>query len=164
MTETTKHRQAFERYWRLGGGRTIERLHDELPNTPSLRTLYEWSRRYRWQQRIADIEAAARRVGDEARVEAVREMEERHIKEALLLQQKGTAWLSGLEAGDVTADAAVRALVEGVRLERLLRGEPTARTEIETNTGMEGLSDEQLSYLTGLAERALAGETEAQPG
>ena len=30
MTESTKHRRAFDRYWRLGEHRSLERLHAAL--------------------------------------------------------------------------------------------------------------------------------------
>ena len=49
-------------------------------------------------------------------------MAERHAKEGLLLQQKGAQWLAALTADQVTAPAAIRAITEGVRLEREARG------------------------------------------
>ena len=57
MTETTRQREAFNLYWELGGERSIERLHAELRRSgraPDLRTLYRWSSRFRWQQRLQD--------------------------------------------------------------------------------------------------------------
>ena len=42
MAESTKHRHAFERYWRLGPERSIEALHAAMRaegKAPSLRTL-----------------------------------------------------------------------------------------------------------------------------
>ena len=130
MPESAKHRRAFDAYWQLGSDRTIEQLETVLANagkSPSLRTLFEWSRRYRWQERLARVEEEAKRSEDEVRVQVVREMYERQAKEALLLQQRGTEWLAGMTEERVTADAAIRALVEGARLERLARGEPTER-------------------------------------
>ena len=64
MAETTRHREAFDAYWRLGGERSIERLHAVLGargKAPTDRTLYEWSRRFRWQDRIARLEREAKR-------------------------------------------------------------------------------------------------------
>ena len=49
VTETTRQREAFDLYWVLGAGRSIERLRDALKQqgkAPGLRTLYEWSRRH----------------------------------------------------------------------------------------------------------------------
>lgn len=170
MAESTKHRLALERYWRMRGSRSLERLHAELEaagGAPTMRTLYEWSRRFHWQDRIAGLEREAKRADDQARVSAMKEMYDRQGKEALLLQQKGAEWLATMAAGDATPEAAIRAVVEGARLERLARGEPTDRKEvqgeIEINTRLTGISDEELDYLIEYTRRALAGEGEAEP-
>ena len=165
MPETTRHRQAFETYWRLGSERSIERLHAALTaagKAPTVRTLYEWSRRYRWQHRIAGLERQARRAEDEARVKALVEMHERQAKEGLLLQQRGTQWLAAMEGDDATADAAIRAITEGARLERVARGEPTDRQEVqhvEGNERLAALTEEEIEYLVELAEGDLGGES-----
>ena len=166
MPETTRHRQAFDTYWRLGAGRSIERLQAALTaagKAPTLRTLYEWSTRYRWQYRLADLERKARRAEDEARVKALGDMYERQAKEGLLLQQRGTQWLAAMEGEDATADAAIRSIVEGARLERIARGEPTDRQEIqnvERNERLSELTDEEVDHLLEIAEGALGGEDE----
>ena len=121
MPENARHRQAFDLYWRLGAERSVERLHKALRargKAPSLRTLYDWSRRYRWQEHLARLEEEAKRSEDEARVEALQEMYERQGKEGLLLQQRGAEWLAGMTDEKVTADAAIRAVVEGARTHR----------------------------------------------
>ena len=170
MAESTKHRLAFERYWRMGAGRSIERLHVELQaagDAPTLRTLYEWSRRYHWQDRILELEREAKRAEDEARVSALAEMYQRQAKEALLLQQKGTEWLAAMAPGDATAEGAIRAVVEGARLERLARGEPSDRKEVQgeigVNARLASISDEELDRLIEHAESALGREGEAEP-
>ena len=125
MPESPKHRHAFERYFRLGVKRSIEHLHAALEaegDAPSLRTLYEWSRTYDWQDRLADIEREARAAEREGFVEEIREMDRRHVQEALLLQQKGTEWLTGIDVERVTPATAIRAIEAGVRLERAARG------------------------------------------
>ena len=157
MPESTKHRDAFGAYWRLGQERSIERLHAALKaegNVPSLRTLYEWSSKYRWQDRVADLERRARVAEDEVRLAAIREMQERQAKEGLLLQQRGAQWLAQINDEQASPEAAIRAVVEGAKLERLARGEPTERTEIqnEPDPRLERLSDEELDRLVELAE------------
>jgi hypothetical protein len=163
MRETSRHQRAFDLYWSLGPERTIERLNAALHaigNGPSLRTLFEWSRQYHWQDRLAQLERDARLAADAARLQALREMAERHTKEALLLQQKGAEWISRMDDDHVTADAAIRALVEGVRMERLARGEPTEKHEIngelEIRPQLKEFSDEQLDDLIDLVERGVA--------
>lgn len=168
MPESTRHRRAFERYWRLGSERSIEKLHAAMSSEgsgPSLRTLYEWSRRYRWQDRLADLERQARAAEDEARVAAIREMQERQAKEGLLLQQKGAEWLAQIETEHASPEAAIRAVVEGARLERLARGEATERTEIrdDTDPKLQRLSEKELDRLIELAE-GLRGEDAPRSG
>ena len=68
MPENAKHRHAFDAYWMLGSERTIEQLHAVLRGegrAPSRRTLFEWSRTYRWQERLARIEEEAKRAEDD---------------------------------------------------------------------------------------------------
>ena len=168
MRETTRHRHAFDRYWRLGAERSLARLHAALTadgRAPSLRTLYEWSRRCHWQRRIIDLEREARQAEDAARVAAIREMQERQAREALLLQQRGTEWLAALGPEDGSAEVAIRAITEGAKLERLARGEATERTEPDDPTAarLKEVHDDELDRLIALAESAVdgAGATEA---
>ena len=164
MRETTRHRAAYERYFRLGPRRTIEQLHEAptaADRAPSLRTLYEWSRQFHWQARLDDFERRARQAHDATELEAVREMHERQAKEALLLQQKGAEWLAALEGEAASADTAIRAITEGAKLERLVRGAPTERTATTDPLAarLKGLDDGELDSLLTLAERDLAGES-----
>ena len=168
MRETARHRHAFDRYFRLGSDRTITQLRAALGaegDAPALRTLWEWSRQLQWQQRLVDLERQARDAEDAARVAAIREMHERQAKEGLLLQQKGTAWLTELSAAEASAEAAIRAVTEGAKLERLARGEATERTEHQgpSDPRLEELHDAELDRLIELAERPLAGEESPQP-
>ena len=171
MPESTRQREAFDLYWELGGERSIERLYIELGargEKPTLRTLYEWSRIHHWQDRLADLEREARQAAHEARREAVREMYERQAKEALLLQLKGAAWLASLEAGDASAEAAIRAVVEGARLERVARGEPGERVHQEGEVlygeiDLTNFSHEEFRRLVEVAEQRAAGAGKAEP-
>ena len=157
MAEGTRHRRAFDAYYRLGLGRSLRSLQAALGaeggTSPSLRTLEHWSTRYHWQDRIADLERAARQAEDEARIAAIREMGERHAAEALLLQQKGTEWLLEIDAGDASAEAAIRAIAEGAKLERQARGELPARTENADSPDprLEKFTDEELERLIDAA-------------
>ena len=162
MRETTRHREAYAAYLALGAERSIERLHAELAaagRTPSLRTLYEWSRCFHWQDRLAAFEHRARAAAEEAELGAIREMHARQVTEALLLQQ-GAAWLQGVAADAASPEAAIRAITEGAKLERLVRGVPTERTEAvdATTARVEGLADDELHRLLQLAEGAVGGK------
>ena len=164
MSESTRHRRAFDRYFRLGADRSLTRLHEALAaeggRVPALRTLEEWSRTYHWADRIADVECRAREAEDAARITAIREMQERHTKEGLLLQSRGSQWLAEFDSGDATPDVAIRAIAEGVRIERLARGEATERTERgdAADPRLERISDDDLERLIDAAGLALEGE------
>src|SRR5688572_705879 len=115
MAESTRHRQAFDVYFRMGADRSIERLKARLlelnKKAPSVRTLSEWSSRYQWQPRLARLEHEARIAEDEARLVQVKEMYERHALEGVVLQQKGMEILQAADPQKATAEAGVRAIV-----------------------------------------------------
>jgi hypothetical protein len=170
VPEPARQRHAFEIYWRLGDDRSIERLHEALKEkngrAPSLRTLYGWSASGQWQHRIARLENEARIAEDEARITAIREMAERQARAGLLLQQKGTQWLIQFGDQDATVESAIRAIVEGAKLERLASGEPTNRQEVNNNVDarLTVLSDIQLEDLIDQATRLVDGTGEAPAG
>ena len=166
MTENARHRAAFDRYWRMDADRSIRRLHAAMASAgpaPGLRTLYEWSRRFHWQARIRDLEERAAVEEDAARRAAPREMAARHAKEGLLLQRKGAGWLETVPESRITAEAAIRAVIEGTKLERLARGEPTERVEQQTDVErkMEELDDVELDHLIRLVTKSVAGDRSA---
>lgn len=115
--------------------------------------------------RIADYERKARETEDAARIGAIREMQDRHAKEGVLLQQLGARVLSEIDHGNVTAEAAIRAITEGARLERLARGEATERTETKeaADPRLEVLTDEQLERAIEFAAGTVHGAEPAQP-
>jgi hypothetical protein len=171
MPENTRTRKAFDIYWDLGASRSIERLHAVMAaqgRAPSVRTLYSWSSDLHWQNRIARLEEDAKRAEDEVRIKALREMADRHIKEALVLQQKGTEWIVARGIDEATAGAAIRAIVQGSRMERLARGEPTERKEIsgelQINTRLSALSDDELDRLIEYAQRTVDRGVAQEPG
>jgi hypothetical protein len=170
MQETTRHREAFNAYWSMGAERSIEKLHATWKGrarAPSLRTLYEWSRALHWQDRILEMERAAREQDRLAHVEALHEMNERHRKEGLALQQRALERFGAMAPGDMKATDAIRALTEGVRLERLAAGAPTERIqqegEIHGTVELRGFSNQELRRLAELAERRAAGTGEEEP-
>jgi len=164
MRETTRHRVAFNQYLALGPRRSIRRLQKVLKKEGvalTERTLFEWSRVLNWQMRIDEFEATATIAEDEARIKAVREMQERQAREALLLQQQGMEWLGSIEPGDTTPDSAIRAITEGAKLERLARGEVTERTEQQIiSTRTQELSNEELDAFIEYAEQTVGREIE----
>jgi hypothetical protein len=177
MKERTQHRQAFDLYLRMGSGRSLENLHRRLRQEPGLiglrkgpsrSTLDAWSSGYHWQARLLDLEREARRQDKEAQVQALREMQERHIREGLALQQKGIERLNQLSAQELPVSDAIRAVLEGVKLERLARGEPTEHVrqegvQLHGHLDLSRFTNEELRRLAELAGRSATGAREEEP-
>jgi uncharacterized protein YoaH (UPF0181 family) len=177
MKERTKHRRAFDQYVRLGPGRSLYDLYMSLAQNPgiaglergpSLSSIESWSSAFHWQDRLLDLEREARRRDEEEQVKALRDMTERHIKEGLALQQKGIERLNQLAAEDMTAQDAIRAVLEGVKLERLSRGEPTELirqdgVSLHGHIDLSGFSNEELRRLAEFGKHGATGAGEAQP-
>lgn len=171
MKESSKHRRAFALYVRLGGGRSLEALQEGiaenpgeigLQRAPTLRTVEAWSAELHWQDRLLDLEReAADRTRDEL-VSELAQMNERHAREGLALQQKGVQRLQDVPLSEMNAGDAIRAVTEGVRLERLARGAPTERLSQEGvvlhgSIDLSAFSNEELRRLVELGERRATG-------
>lgn len=165
MRESTRHREAFNEYVALGADRSIERLHKVLSahgRAISTRSLFQWSREFHWQDRLLDLEREARERDRQAHIEALQEMNERHRKEGLALQQRAVERFAKSGASQMSASDAIRTLIEGVRLERLASGAPTERVQQEGEVlygqvDLRRFTNEELRRLVELAERSAAG-------
>ena len=125
MNESTKHRHAFERYFRLGRDRSLKKLHAALAAqgwTTSLRTLENWSSKFGWPARIDAEERKARAADRARRIEERREAHERHAKLGQYLQQRGLGALEKLSDGQIAAALAHRMIQAGAKMEREARG------------------------------------------
>jgi hypothetical protein len=116
---------AFTYYVSLGPTRSYETVAAKYG--ASRRGIAEHAKRERWQERVADIEVRARAQAEAKALESLDVMNQRHLQEARFLQSRG---LEGLKSGRLELYAANGRLVElGVKLERLIRGQATERTE-----------------------------------
>ena len=178
MKEKTRHRLTFDLYVRMGPGRNLEALHRALQDDPSLiglrrgpsrSTLDVWSSAFHWQDRLLDLEHEAAERDRERHLELLQEMSERHAKEGLALQQKGVQRLQTLSPDGLSPSDTIRALTEGVRLERLARGAPTEHVLEEGgmlygHIDLSRFTNEELRLLVEFAERrAAGGGTEESP-
>lgn len=121
MVEGERQREAFDRYFRFGGERSIEKLHAVLAaggRAPCLRTLYQWSTRYEWQSRLAALEREARIADGKRQIRELREMNERQAKLGKDLLEKFGGSLMALDASEVSATVALRGVMVASRLER----------------------------------------------
>jgi hypothetical protein len=177
MSAPSREGRAFVVYLGLGPDRSLAELaavlrsdpgRAGLKRAPSLRTLEGWSVRYRWQDRIADIDRRAREDAERQHMEWVQQHRERLRQEGLLLQQRGVEWLKNKEAGHVKAHEAIRAIDIGFKLEALALGEATQRIAVEDDDErLQRLTDEELELLIRHAREAqpggAAGEGETTP-
>ena len=167
MREHTRHRVAFDAYVTLGAQRSLERIRDAIAadpaglgfqRPPGLRTLYRWSAAFRWQERLADLEREARRQAETERLELLVAMNERHAREGLALQEKALRRLQALPEDDFGPGDTIRALKEGVHLERLARGDVTDRIgQAQDEEDDLDLSGFALAELRALAQALVAG-------
>lgn len=167
MSASSRQERAFAAYLGLGPGRSLAELaavlrtdpsRAGLRRSPSLRTLEDWSVRYRWQDRIAEIDRKAREEAEREHLEWVTQHRERLRQEGLLLQQRGIEWLKNKQTDEVTAHEAIRAIDTGFRLEALALGEATQRIVVEEDDErLQRLSDEELELLIRHAREAQSG-------
>jgi hypothetical protein len=116
---------AFTFYVSLGPGRSYETVAAKYG--VSKRGVVEHAKRERWQERVARLETRARAQAEEKALESIEIMNERHLQESRFLQSRG---LEGLRSGRLELYGASGRLVElGVKLERLIRGQATERSE-----------------------------------
>jgi hypothetical protein len=178
MRETTRHRLAFGAYVNLGSGRSLEILQAKLvadpasfglSRAPGLRTLYRWSAALNWQDQLADLEREARRADAENYLRSLKDMNERQVSAALVLQQRSLQRIQSLAQDDLSVAEAIRGLVEGARLERLARGDVTDRTQVERSfeNDLSGFSMAELRALAEVASiraRSDSPQGSGQPG
>jgi len=178
MSASSRQERAFALYLELGPDRSLAELARLIRAEPgraglrralTLRTLENWSARYGWQKRIAELERREREEAERQHLEWVKQHRERLRQEGLLLQQRGVQWLQEKTANEVSASEAVRAIDTGFKLEALSLGEATERITVEEDQDerLQQLSDEQLELIIRYARQAhpgsAPGEGEAQP-
>ncbi len=120
------HPDSFEFYISLGPDRSYQAVADHHGVTK--RAVTKRAAKERWQQRLAELEAKARRGAERKVLETLEEMNTRHIKSLRVIQGKALEALRSMPLA--TAMEAVRALDMAIRQERLVRGEPSDRTAI----------------------------------
>jgi hypothetical protein len=160
--ESAKAYAAFCLYRDLGPRRSIDeasrRYHGREPsggNGPQARRSREasglirrWATRWDWAARARawDQELASANAGKQ--LEAVKEMAERHAREAMLLQNKAVERLRQLRPEELKPRDTLAYLVEAAKLERLARGEPTERIAEEHHfPDVKELTDDELARI-----------------
>ncbi len=120
------HPDSFEFYIGLGPDRSYQAVADHYGVTK--RAVTKRAAKERWQQRVAELEAKARRGAERKVLETLEEMNTRHIKSLRVIQGKAFEALRSMPLA--TAMEAVRALEMAIRQERVIRGQPSDRTAV----------------------------------
>ena len=118
--------ESFDFYVRLGPTRSYAQVAAHYG--VHKRSIVKFATRHGWARRLLEIESKARERSETSLVDAVEEMNQRHLKVAKLLQAKALQALQSIPID--TAMGAVRALDIGVKQERLVLGEPTDRSAV----------------------------------
>ena len=117
---------AFEFYFSLGPGRSYGAVARHY--TVSKRAVVNLARREDWPAQLNEISLKARDRTAERLEDTLAEMNDRHLKILRVLQGKALETLRSVPLK--TAMDAARAVDMTIRQERLIRGEPSERTEV----------------------------------
>lgn len=141
---------AFDFYVGLGAQRSYQIVADRYEVTK--RAVTKHAAREAWGERLARIEAEARERSDKRLIETIGEIRSRHLKTLKVMNARAISALqqyslnSGMEA--------MRAAELVIKLERLIVGEPSERTELsieevtrrEMQTLLEMADDDNTEY------------------
>jgi hypothetical protein len=153
----------FNVFREMGPERTLAELARRLGKHP--KTMEQQSRRYRWRERAELHDQHLAALSRKAEEKAVQDARARHVQIARLMQGIAGKRLEALfervrkdpeAAGDISAGE-VRLLADmGIRLERLLLGEPETRAESTQTVEARIENRDDRAYASALAKVASA--------
>jgi hypothetical protein len=126
--------EAFEVWVGMGPGRTYDAVARRYGVSKT--ALANCAKRENWMQRLAKVEREAQLRAEQRVIESIDAMNERHLKVVQVIQGKALETLKNSPI-DSAMDA-VRALDLAIRHERLIRGEPSERTAVTTESVLKG--------------------------
>ncbi len=118
--------EAFSYYAGLGIGRSYRAVAKHFG--VSKQSVTKLAVRENWQKRLEAIEHKVKKGADQRTAESLEVMNDRHLRTLQAIQRKALEALKAMPLA--TAMEAVRALDMSIAKERLVRGEPSDRTEI----------------------------------
>jgi hypothetical protein len=116
---------AFAFYLSLGTARSYQGVADHFG--VSKQTVTAHATRDKWQEQLIAIEAKAREANEKRAIETLEELNEHHMKIWKAVEKRALEGLRNFPMA--TAMDSVRALDLATKNIRLIRGEPTERTE-----------------------------------
>ena len=117
---------AFATYLAMGEKRSYAALATQLGVSKA--AVASRAARENWAAKLVEAEKNSSQRSEVRAMETLEEMSARHIKIVRAIQARALEALKSMPIS--TASAAVRALVESVKLECLLRGQPSERTAV----------------------------------
>lgn len=140
--ETDRAYRAFVVYRDMGANRSLRLaaqrhfgLAPDDPATNQKRHFAKWSHANRWVERCSQFDAFSDYQRWAEKQTAIREMEGRHAAIAINVQRAALDKLEELSPREMSAGDVIRFLEKAVQIERLARGEATARNEVQGQGG-----------------------------
>jgi hypothetical protein len=129
--ETNRWFGRFERFRLAGSGRSVlavfnadKRAQGQPPSRCVPGAWAQAAKRWHWRQRAEAWDEHQRQQARQAHADDVREINERHVREARALQAKAVERLRALRPEELGAADVLRYCSEATKLERLALGEP----------------------------------------
>lgn len=129
-TENLQQKEAFEFYYAMGQDRNLEKVAEQFTKSP--RTVYEWSRKFNWQERIAQRDIEVSKKMAEKTINAVADEKANYRK---LIKLAIAQFANGLRDGDIKIRS-VSDLEKLIKLDLTLMGEFSEITKVENNVGL----------------------------
>jgi len=132
LGESARAFHAFTLYRDMGHERSVSKVAQIYRPGRNLRSLMSrWCTKYDWVKRAEAYDDHMDALSRKQAEKEVKEMQKRHVTLSLLLQKKAAEKLKDLQAKNLKVPDAIKALAEGVKLERLARGEATEKIKSE---------------------------------
>lgn len=143
--ETAEQREAFEYYYSLGTSRNLEKVAEKYGR--SVRTMYEWSRKFNWQERIQQYDIEVSKKLKEKTVNAVADEKANYRK---IIKLAIADFVNRLRGGEIKVTN-IYEFRELVKLDLMLLGESTEIIE-NKNSHTVSLTEEDRKLLEDLAK------------
>jgi hypothetical protein len=127
--ETKKAFEAFQHYRDMGAERSIRKVAEKL--NKSYQLLARWSTQYDWVERALKYDAEMDRIQLIQQEKERKAMSKRHAQQAMIFQGKALEALKDIKPKDLDIKDVIKMFVEGVKVERLSRGESTESAEVK---------------------------------
>ena len=138
LKETPRHKKAYEA-WYASEGRRFAKVARQLQVSST--ALRGWAKNFGWEERAAARDAKAAAKTEEKIVDKIVEMNARHLEYADAMQKLGMRSLAK-ENSFKPADA-VKAVETGVKMERLVRDQPTESQSVQIKIEIEEIKKKE---------------------